>query len=273
MAITQNYYTLNNGLNIPKVGFGTWQLQAGKETYDSVLNALKVGYRHIDTAQTYWNEESVGQAVKDSSIPREEIFITTKLATKVKDYQGTIDAFHESLKKLQVDYIDLFLIHAPWSGTDRTNRYKEGNIESYKAMETLYNEGKIKAIGISNFDVEDTQNILDNTTIIPQVNQIAYFIGLKPQEVIEFCHQKGILIEAYSPLGVGHLLDNPTINQVAKQYDQTPAQICLRYLLQKGTLPLPKSAHKQRMIENLTLDFTIEPQDMALLDAIDEDPR
>ncbi len=273
MAVIHEYFTLSNGVKIPKLGFGTWQLEAGKETYESVLNALKVGYRHIDTAQTYWNEESVGEAIKASNIEREEIFVTTKLATKVKDYQGTIDAFNESLEKLQLDYIDLFLIHAPWSGTDRSNRYKKGNVECYRAMETLYHEGKVKAIGISNFDVDDTQNILDHATITPHVNQIAYFIGLNPRDIIAFCHKHEILIEAYSPLGVGRLLNNKTIQSLADQYQKTPAQICLRYLLQKAALPLPKTAHIDRMKENQALDFTINPDDIAILDQIEDDPR
>ncbi|OHE36523.1 MAG: 2,5-diketo-D-gluconic acid reductase, partial [Tenericutes bacterium GWE2_38_8] len=229
--------------------------------------ALKHGYRHIDTAEGYQNEESVGRAIKDSGIPRKDIWITTKLESHIKTYEGALAAFEKSLKELNVDYIDLFIIHAPWPWSEIGKDCSEGNVLAYKAMEKVYKEGKVRAIGVSNFQPKEIQNILDHCEVLPQVNQIGFFIGNNQQETHEFCKARNILIEAYSPLAIGHALSNETIQKMALKYTVSPAQICIRYCIEKGTAPLPKSTHESRIIENTKVDFVINKEDMAILDA------
>ncbi len=266
-------YTLSNNVAIPKLGFGTWQIKEGEDAYNAVKTALEVGYRHIDTAQGYGNEKSVGRAIKDSGIPREAVFITSKLESHIKDYEGAKKAFAQTLEALDIDYIDLFIIHAPWPWHEMGKECNAGNVAAYRAMEEAYNAGKARAIGVSNFETEHLQNIIDNNEIVPHVNQIGYFIGLDQSKTIEFCKEHDIFVEAYSPLGIGYLLENVDIQKMAVKYGKTPAQICIRYLLQKGVAPLPKSVHRQRMIENADVDFVIETEDMAFLDTIKGDPR
>ncbi|MEC9485524.1 MAG: aldo/keto reductase [Candidatus Izemoplasma sp.] len=273
MSILNETYTLHNGVQIPKVGFGTWQIKEGDDAYNAVLDALDVGYRHIDTAEGYGNEKSVGRAIKDSGIPRDEIFVTSKLESHIKDYEGAKKAFEKTLDNLGLDYIDLFIIHAPWPWSEMGKDCSAGNVQAYKALEEAYKAKKAKAIGVSNFEPEHLQNIIDNNDIVPHVNQIGYFIGLDQSKTIDFCDQHEIFIEAYSPLGIGYLLDNDDIKKIAKKYDKTVAQICIRYLLQKGVAPLPKSTHKHRMVENSQLDFEITSEDMDFLDTIQGDPR
>lgn len=273
MSIINETYTLYNGVEIPKIGLGTWQVKEGDEVYSSVLAALKNGYRHIDTAEGYGNEEGVGRAVRDSGVPREEIFVTSKLQSHIKTYEGAKAAFEETMEKLGFDYLDLFLIHAPWPWSEMGKECDEGNVAAWKAMEEFYKAGRIKSIGVSNFEPKHIQNILDNTTIKPHVNQIGYFIGLDQSETIEFCNKHDIFIEAYSPLGIGYLLENKDIQKVAKKYNKSTAQICIRWLLQKGTAPLPKTTHEHRMIENADVDFDIAKEDMDFLDTIKGDPR
>ena len=271
--IIQEMYRLSNDVKIPKVGFGTWQIPNGADTYDAVAKALNAGYRHIDTAEGYRNEESVGKAIKDSGIPREEIFITTKLESHIKEFDQTLAAFYASIKALGVDYIDLFLIHAPWPWSNMGQDCSEGNVQAFKAMEKLYYEGRVRAIGVSNFSPSDLDNILTHCDTIPHVNQIGFFIGHTEEETVRYCQQKGILIEAYSPLAIGHLLKDETVGQMAKQYQVSPAQLAIRYCLEKQTLPLPKSVHEERIIENANLDFTIDAEDLAILDQLEGDPR
>jgi len=266
-------YKLSNDILIPKIGFGTWQIKSGDEAYDSVLMALKAGYRHIDTAAAYENEKSVGDAIKDSGIARNEIFVTTKLPAEVKDYDKAKDFFAKSLELLGLDYVDLYLIHAPWPWNEIGKDCKKGNVEVYKALEEFYRNKKAKAIGVSNFSLDDIQNIMDNCEIIPMVNQIGYFIGLDQKETIEFCNKNKIFIVAYSPLGIGYLLKNTQIIQIANKYSVSTAQICLRYLLQKGVAALPKSIHLDRIKQNTELDFKISDEDMRFLDTIKGDPR
>ena len=273
MKILKETYTLSNGIIIPKIGFGTWQVKDGDEAYNSVLLALKNGYRHIDTAAAYQNEESVGRAIKDSGVGRDEIFVTSKLQSHVKDYAGAKEAFESTMEKLGFEYLDLFLIHAPWPWSDMGKDCKEGNVEAYKAMEEFYKAGRIKAIGVSNFSPSDIDNIIRHTEIVPHVNQIGYFIGMDQKETIEYCEERNIFIEAYSPLGIGYLLKNEEIHKVAEKYKKSSAQICIRYLLQKGTAPLPKSVHEYRIIENSEVDFEISNEDMKFLDTIKGDPR
>lgn len=273
MKVLDQVFVLKNGVKLPKIGLGTWQVKDGDEAYLSVLAALKNGYRHIDTAEGYRNEESVGRAVRDSGLKRDEVFVTSKLESHIKTYQGALDAFEATLKALQFDYLDLFLIHAPWPWSEIGKECNTGNVEAWKAMETLYKAGKIRAIGVSNFDPDHIENILKHCEIIPHVNQIGYFIGLDQQKTLDYCASKGIVVEAYSPLGIGYLLSNPIIGEVAKKYAVSPAQICIRYCIQKNTAPLPKSTHEARIIQNTQVDFEITPADMKILEAIKGDPR
>jgi diketogulonate reductase-like aldo/keto reductase len=273
MKIINQSYKLSNGVLLPKLGFGTWQVKSGDEAYQSVLLALKNGYRHIDTAEGYGNEGSVGEAIRDSGIPRSQIFVTSKLESHIKTYEGALQAFEATLKALKFDYLDLFLIHAPWPWSEMGKDCREGNIQAWKAMEKLYKAGRIRAIGVSNFSPSDLDNILTHCEIVPQVNQIGYFIGIDQKASLDYCHKKNIFIEAYSPLGIGYLLTNPDIRKIAEKYQVSPAQICIRYCLEKGTAPLPKSTHESRIIENTKVDFTIRPEDMAFLDQIKGDPR
>ena len=273
MKVLDQVFVLKNGVKLPKIGLGTWQVKDGDEAYHAVLAALKNGYRHIDTAEGYRNEESVGKAVRDSGIPRSEIFVTSKLESHIKTYEGALKAFEDTLKALQFDYLDLFLIHAPWPWSEIGKDCREGNVQAWKAMEKLYRAGKIRAIGVSNFDPNDIENILKHCEIIPHVNQIGYFIGLDQKKTLEYCETKGIVVEAYSPLGIGYLLSNPVIGEVAKKYDVSPAQICIRYCIQKNTAPLPKSIHEARIIQNTQVDFEIKPEDMVILEEIKGDPR
>ena len=273
MKYLKETYKLSNGVLLPKIGLGTWQVADGDEAYQSVLLALKNGYRHIDTAQGYYNEESVGRALKDSKVPRDEVFITTKLESHIKNKEEAIKAIDASFEKLDVEYIDLILIHAPWPWSAMGKDCSEGNVEVYKVFEEYYKQGKFRAIGVSNFDPSHLENILNNTEIVPHVNQIGYFIGLDQKATIDYCNKHNIVVEAYSPLGIGYLLDNKDIQAVAKKYNKSTAQICIKYLLQKNTAPLPKTTKEHRMIENADVDFEIKQEDMDFLDTIKGDPR
>lgn len=273
MKILNQTYEFHNGVTLPKIGLGTWQVAEGDEAYNSVLLALKHGYRHIDTAQGYQNEESVGRAIKDSGLAREEIFVTTKLESHIKDREGAIKAIEQSFEKLGLDYIDLILIHAPWPWSNMGQDCKAGNVEVYKVFEEYYKNKKFRAIGVSNFNPDDLENIIKNCEVVPHANQIGYFIGLDQSATIKYCQEKNIVVEAYSPLGIGYLLSNEDIKKVAIKYNKSAAQICIRYLLQKNTAPLPKSVHEHRIIENADVDFEIKPEDMDFLDTIKGDPR
>lgn len=273
MKTIQDVYVLKNGVKMPKVGFGTWQIPDGEICYNAVSMALKHGYRHIDTAAAYGNEASVGKAIKDSGLAREEVFVTSKLQSHIKTYQGALDAFDKTMKELDMDYLDLYLIHAPWPWNEMGKDCSSGNVAAFKAMEKLYREGKIRAIGVSNFSPSDLDNILKHCEIIPHVNQIAFFIGNNQEETHRYCNDKGILVEAYSPLAIGYALTNETIQNMAKTYGVTPAQLCIRYCIEKGTAPLPKSTHESRIIENTGLDFKMKEEDVAFLDKIKNDPR
>ena len=266
--VKNEFYTLYNGVTIPKIGFGTWQVAEGEEAYNSVTYALKVGYRHIDTAHAYGNEASVGRAIADSGIDRKDIFVTTKLPSHIKDYQGTIQHFNQSLTSLGLEYIDLYLIHAPWPWSDIGTDCTQGNIQAWKAMIELYNAGKIRSIGVSNFHPADMQVLIDATGVVPMVNQIRYFIGNTQPAIVDYCNQHNILIQAYSPLATGEIVNNEQLQPLAQKYGVTVAKICLRYCLQKGTLPLPKSTNEGRIAQNLELDFTIDQADMTFLDNI-----
>lgn len=269
MSILNDTYTLNTGATIPKIGFGTWQIPNGDEAYNATAFALKSGYRHIDTARVYGNEESVGKAITDSEIAREDIFLTTKLPSDIKTYEGALEAFEISIATLGVDYVDLYLIHAPWPWTDRGGDYTEGNIAAWKALEEIYHSGRAKAIGVSNFSVSDIQAILDNGTVVPAANQIKFFIGnTEKEDPTLFCQSQGILIEAYSPLATGRILDKPEVQAIADKYGKSVAQISIRYTIQRGTVTLPKSTHEEYILQNADIDFEIDDEDMTYLDGL-----
>ena len=262
----QETYTLTNGVQIPKLGLGTW-LIPDNEVAAAVRTAIDMGYRHIDTAQAYGNERGVGEGVRAAGIPREQIFITTKVAAEIKDYESAAASIDESLKKLGMDYADLIIIHCPqpWAEFRGTKRYFKENKEVWKALEEAYEAGKVKSIGVSNFLVDDLQNILEDCRIKPMINQILLHIGQTPQDLLSFCKEQDILIEAYSPIAHGKALDNAEIAAVAKRYGVTVPQLCIQYTLQLGTISLPKSSNPEHILSNVQLDFTISEADMALL--------
>lgn len=258
-------YTLKNGIKIPCIGFGTWQTPDGETAVSAVSSAIESGYRHIDTAQGYGNEGSVGTAVKQSGIARTEFFITSKLANTEHGYEKTLAAFEQTLKKLGTDYLDLFLIHWPNPIAFRDN-WQEANAGSWKAFEELYEAGRIRAIGISNFRPYHIKELLKTATIEPMVNQIRLCPGDTQEEVVDFCRSMDILLEAYSPLGVGRIFEVPEMKGLAEKYGKSIAQVCIRWSLQRGYLPLPKSITPERIEGNTEVfDFELEEQDVRLI--------
>ncbi|PPI29187.1 2,5-diketo-D-gluconic acid reductase, partial [Rathayibacter sp. AY1B1] len=241
MPALTDTFTLSNGVAIPKIGFGTWQIPDGPEAYDATTAALEAGYRHIDTARAYGNEASVARALRDSGVPRDEVFITTKLPAEVKDYEGAKASFETTMAALELDHVDLYLIHAPWPWQDMGSDHREGNIAAWKAMEEILEAGRSRAIGVSNFQVADLESLIAATDVVPHANQIRWFVGNTQDETTAYCKEHGILVEGYSPLATGGLLDNSDIGEIAAKYDKSVAQLCIRYLLEKDVLPLPKS--------------------------------
>lgn len=266
--IKNEHFVLNNGVQIPSIGFGTWQVADGEEAYVSCLNALRAGYRHIDTAFAYGNEKSVARAIKDSGLSRDEVFITTKLPADVKNYEGAKEHISKSLQNLDTDYIDLYLIHAPWPWSDVGSDCTEGNIAAWRAMIELYNEGKLRAIGVSNFHAKDIDAIVEATGFVPAVNQIRYFIGNTQNAITEYCQANGILVEAYSPLATGAIVEHADLSSLAEKYGVTVAQLCIRFCIENGTLPLPKSVNENRIKANLDVDFKISTEDMDYLNSL-----
>lgn len=263
-------YELNNGVKIPKLGLGTWLID-NEKVVEVVKTALEVGYRHIDTAQAYGNEEGVGKAIRESSIPREEIFVTSKIAAEAKTYQEAYDSIIETLNKMGLDYLDLMIIHSPepWAEFRGEKRYFEENKEVWKALEKAYEEGKVKAIGVSNFLQDDLENILSSCKIKPMVNQILTHISNTKKELIDFCKEHDILVEAYSPIAHGAALKNETMMEMAKKYNVSVAQLCIRYVLQLGLVALPKASTKEHIIDNREVDFEISEDDMKILKNMD----
>lgn len=264
-------YILSNGVQIPKIGFGTWQIPDGTEVYNSVSHALKVGYTHVDTAQIYRNEEGVGRAIADSELAREKIFLTTKIWNDKHDYELAKASIDESLEKLSVDYVDLLLIHWPNPIALRENdAWKAGNAGAWKAMEEAYRAGKVRAIGVSNFMIHHLEALFETAEIKPHVNQVLLAPGCPQEELVSFCRQHGILLEAYSPLGTGSIFDNPIAKELAQKYGKSIAQIALRWSLQKGFLPLPKSVTPNNIEDNLQIfDFELSAEDVARLDKVE----
>ena len=273
MTVLTETFTLANGNPIPKIGFGTWQIPNGAPAYDSVAAALAAGYRHIDTARAYGNEASVAEAIRDSGIPREQIYLTTKLPAEVKTYQGAIDSFEVTMDALAEQYVDLYLIHAPWPWGQRGTDHSAGNAEAWRAMEETLDSGRTKAIGVSNFSVSDLEKLAATARETPQVNQIRWFIGHTQDDVVAYGKQHGILTEAYSPLATGALIDNADLQAIADKYGKTVAQVAIRYALQKDTLPLPKTTTPSRIVENADVDFELSAADVSYLDGLENVTR
>lgn len=258
----KNYVKLNDSHKMPRIALGVWQ--SHKKTKQAVLDAIEAGYRHIDTAACYHNEEAVGEAIRECGIDRSELFITTKLWNSDVRAGKTREALEESLKKLQLNYVDLYLIHWP----------AEGYIEAYKEMIELQKEGKIRSIGVSNFKVHHLQNLLSHVDIIPAVNQMEFNPQMQDEELLEFCRDNKIVMEAWSPLGSGKCLSIPAIQVIADKYHKSIAQIILRWLLQKDIVVLPKSVHKERIIQNFDIfDFELNDDDMCLMDQLNQNLR
>jgi diketogulonate reductase-like aldo/keto reductase len=268
VSILTETFPLSSGHRIPKVGFGTWQIPEGSEAYDSVTEALRVGYRHIDSALAYGNERSVGRAIRESGVPREEIYITTKLPAEIKDAEGAREAFETSSRNLDLGPIDLWLIHAPWPWQDMGSDHKAGNIEVWKVFEELYGAARVRSIGVSNFNVEDLESLASGTEVTPHANQIRWFIGNTQPETTAYCHEHDILVEGYSPLATGKLLDDSRLSGIAQKYGRSVAQVSIRYLLEKDVLPLPKSVTPERIEANAQLDFELEADDVEALDQL-----
>ncbi len=267
--IWDEYYTLNNGNTIPSLGFGTWESK-GESGYDAVLFALEAGYRHIDTAWIYQNEIQVGRAIKDSGVPREEIFLTTKLWNSERGYEKTRAAFENSLVNLGADYLDLYLIHWP-ANEKQFKNWKEINAETWRAFEDLYQEGKIKNIGVSNFLRHHLEALSETSKMKPCIDQIEHHPGYLQQETVQYCNDQNILVEAWSPLGRGKVLENETILSIAEKYVKDPAQICIRWNLQLGTLPLPKSVTKERIFTNIQVsDFHLTEDEIQTISSLPE---
>ncbi|ASS87859.1 glyoxal reductase [Geobacillus lituanicus] len=261
----QDCATLHNGVKMPWVGLGVYKVKEGEEVRSAVRTALEIGYRHVDTAAFYENEEGVGQAIRESGIPREQVFVTTKVWNTDQGYETTLKAFDKSLKKLGFDYVDLYLVHWPVKG-----KYKE----TYKALEKLYKDGYVRAIGVSNFQIHHLQDVLADCEIKPMVNQVEYHPRLTQKELQAFCRENGIQLEAWSPLMRGEILTEPTIVDIGRKYGKTPAQVVLRWDLQHGVVTIPKSVTPARIKENADIfDFSLTDEEMKQIDALNLNKR
>jgi diketogulonate reductase-like aldo/keto reductase len=257
--------TLHNGVKMPWVGLGVFKVTEGEEVVQSVKAAIKNGYISIDTAAIYKNEEGVGQAIKESGVPREELFITTKLWNADQGYESTLEAFETSMNKLGLEYLDLYLIH--WPGKDK---YKE----TWRAFEKLYKEGRVRAIGVSNFLVHHLEDLMSTAEIKPMVNQVEFHPHLTQKELLAFCEKEGIQLEAWSPLKQGQLLNEPVLEDIAHKYSKSVAQVILRWDLQHGVVTIPKSIKEHRIIENANIfDFELSVEDMEKIDGLNQDSR
>jgi diketogulonate reductase-like aldo/keto reductase len=270
MILKENYI-LSNGVEIPKLGLGTWFI-SNKNVTQAVKDATSVGYRHIDTAQAYRNEKGVGEGIRTCGLNRENLFVTTKLAAEAKSYKKAASAIDKSLKTMELDYIDMMIIHSPqpWRKFREGGHYFDGNSEAWRALEDAYKAGKLRAIGLSNFEKEDVENILNSCSVKPMVNQILAHISNTPFDLIKYIQNKDILVEAYSPVAHGELLKNKEVGEIAKKYDVSIPQLSIRYDLQLGLLPLPKTANPDHMVDNAKVDFVISDEDMTILKNVEK---
>jgi diketogulonate reductase-like aldo/keto reductase len=269
-VMLEETYTLSKGVRIPKLGLGTWMID-NTDVVAAVKQAISIGYRHIDTARAYGNEEGVGEAIRASGLSRDEIFVTTKLAAEVKSYEQAVRAIDESVRTIGLGHLDLMIIHSPqpWSEFGGDDRYFEGNREAWRALEEAYEAGKLRAAGVSNFEREDIDNILTACRVRPMVNQILTHISNTPYELIRYTQEQGILVEAYSPIAHGELLKNDSVREIAERYDVSVPQLSIRYCLQLGLLPLPKTENPKHMKSNADVEFEISNEDMETLKNID----
>lgn len=256
---------LANGVKFPWLGLGVWKAKEGSEVENAVKTAIQTGYRSVDTAAVYQNEEGVGRAIKECGVPREELFITTKVWNADQGYESTLKAFETSRKKLGLEYVDLYLVHWPVKG-----KYKE----TWKALEKLYKEGWVRAIGVSNFQVHHLKDLMEDCEVKPMVNQVEFHPYLTQKELLAFCKEQNIQLEAWSPLMQGEVVNVSEIQELAKKYGKTPAQIVLRWDLQHGIVTIPKSVKEHRIKENADIfDFELTAEDMAKLDALNKNHR
>ncbi len=260
----QDAAILNNGVKMPWLGLGVWQVENGNVVESAVKMAIKAGYRSIDTAAAYGNEEGVGKAIKESGVPREELFITTKVWNSRQGYETTLQAFEESRKKLGIEQVDLYLIHWPVKG-----KY----VDTWRALEKLYRDGLVRAIGVSNFQVHHLTDVLESGSVIPAVNQVEYHPLLSQKELLAFCKKNKIQLEAWSPLMQGHL-DLPLLGELGRKYGKSPAQIVLRWDLQNEVVTIPKSIHENRIVENAAIfDFELSSDDMEAINELNKNKR
>lgn len=264
--ILQETYKLENGVTIPKLGLGTWCIDNDKAA-QAVRTAVALGYRLIDTAQAYKNEQGVGEGIRSCGVPREELFVASKVAAELKTYEAAAASIEETLEKMGLDYLDQMIIHAPqpWNEFRDIKRYFAENKAVWRALEDAQAAGKVRVIGVSNFLQDDLENLLSDCRVQPMVNQIFLHISNTDQELLNFCKEQHIQVEAYSPIAHGEALKNPVIAQMAKKYGVSVAQLCVRYVLQLGTVALPKTADPQHMAENAAVDFVLTPEDMTAL--------
>ena len=267
MKTLQDSFVLNNGVKIPCVGFGTWQTPDGETAVAAVREALGTGYRHIDTAAAYGNEVSIGEGIRASGLARNEVFVTSKLWNAERGYDKTMAAFEKTVSDLGLDYLDLYLIHWP-AAANQFENWQDINLSTWKAMTELYKAGRIRAIGVSNFLPHHLQALMESE-VQPMVNQIEFHPGQMQEETLQYCKEHGILVEAWSPLGTGRMLNNETLKTIADKYGKSAAQLCIRWCLQNGVLPLPKSVTPSRIRENAAVfDFEITAEDMSAINSM-----
>ncbi len=268
MTVLTDTSTLANGDRIPKVGFGTWLLKEGDECYRAVADALRLGYRHIDTALAYHNEASVGRAVRDSGIPRDEIYVTSKLPAEAKSYEAALECFETTMREIDLDHLDLYLVHAPWPWDEMGKDCREENKAIWTAMEEFLASGRVRAIGVSNFARADLESLLPACKVAPMVNQIRWFIGDEPHDTVAASREHGMVVEAYSPFAHGLIVNHPEIVEIAASYGVSAPQLCIRYLIQRDAVVLPKATSTAHIEQNGQLDFEISDADLARLGAM-----
>lgn len=270
MNVFEESYKLSNGVKIPKLALGTWEID-DDQVADAVRSAIEMGYRHIDTAQAYANERGVGEGVRTASVPREEIFVNSKIAAEIKNYDDAKKSIDETLNKMGLDYLDMMIIHnpQPWAEVNQSDdRHFEGNLEVWCALEDAMHEGKLRAIGVSSFQKEDLDNLIKNSDTKPMVNQILSHIAATPMDLINYSHENGIVVEAFSPIAHGQALRSEAIQKMAAKYNVSAPQLSIRYDWQLDTVVLPKTSNPEHMKSNAELDFVISDEDMEILKQI-----